>query len=150
MRRGINYSPSDCFETFPFPRNLTSLDAIGERYYTHRQTLMQTRREGLTTTDNRFHNRNDRTPDIQHLRDLDVEMDHAVATAYGWDDLLPSPSGRGAGGEGLGHDFHDTKQGVRFTVAEAARCELLDRLLALNHERHKEEVEAENMRKALL
>lgn len=40
----------------------------------------------------------------------------------------------------LGHDFHKTRQGIRFTISEAARREVLDRLLALNHERHKEEV----------
>ena len=144
---GDLYTPSDCFETFPFPRNLSGLDDIGERYYTHRQSIMQTRREGLTATYNRFHNPNDRAPDIQQLRDLHVEMDEAVAAAYGWHDLLPSPSGRGAGGEGLGHGFHDTKQGVRFTVSEPARRELLDRLLALNHQRHEEEIEAERMGK---
>ena len=134
----INYSPSDCFETFPFPLNLSGLDAIGERYYTHRQRIMQTRREGLTATYNRFHNPNDRAPDIQQLRELHVEMDHAVAAAYGWQDLA------------LDHGFHDTKQGLRFTVSEPARRELLDRLLALNHQRHEEEVEAERMGKGLL
>ena len=73
-------SPSDCFETFPFPRNLSGLDAIGERYYTHRQTIMQTRREGLTATYNRFHNPNDRAPDIQQLR----HVDGYGPAAYGW------------------------------------------------------------------
>ena len=29
---------------------------------------------------------------------------------------------------------------MRFTLSEAARCEVLDRLLALNHERHAEEL----------
>jgi len=47
------------------------------------------------------------------------------------------------GGEGLGHDFHDTPQGVRYTVSDATRRELLDHLLALNHRRHEEEVAAE-------
>ena len=55
-------------------------------------------------------------------------MDQQVATAYGWRDL------------DLGHDFHQTKQGVRFTISEKARVEILDRLLALNHERFAEEV----------
>ena len=55
-------------------------------------------------------------------------MDRAVAQAYGWDDL------------DLGHGFHETRQGVRFTISEAARQEVLDRLLALNHERYAEEV----------
>ena len=131
----INYSPSDCFETFPFPLNLSGLDAIGERYYTHRQSIMQTRREGLTATYNRFHNPNDRAPDIQQWRELHVEMDCAIAAAYGWQDLA------------LDHGFHDTKQGLRFTVSEPARRDLLDHLLALNHQRHEEEVEAERMGK---
>ena len=33
-----------------------------------------------------------------------------------------------------------TKQGIPFTIREAVRREVLDRLLALNHERYKEEV----------
>ena len=40
----------------------------------------------------------------------------------------------------LGPGFHATKQGVRFTVNERARREILDRLLLLNHERYREEV----------
>jgi hypothetical protein len=55
-------------------------------------------------------------------------MDHAVALAYGWPDV------------DLGHDFHKTKQGVRFTISSAARQEILDRLLDLNHQRYAEEV----------
>jgi hypothetical protein len=56
-------------------------------------------------------------------------MDWAVADAYLWNDL------------DLGHGFHETKQGVRFTISEEARREVLDRLLLLNHERYAEEVE---------
>ena len=55
-------------------------------------------------------------------------MDEAVAAAYGWDDL------------DLGHGFHETKQGLRFTISEPARREVLQRLLKLNHERYAEEV----------
>jgi hypothetical protein len=54
-------------------------------------------------------------------------MDRAVAAAYGWDDL------------DLGHGFHRTKQGLRFTIIEEARREVLGRLLALNHARYEEE-----------
>jgi hypothetical protein len=50
-----------------------------------------------------------------------------VAAAYGWTDLA------------LGHHFHATKQGRRYTLSEAARREVLGRLLWLNHERHVEE-----------
>ena len=35
----------------------------------------------------------------------------------------------------MDHDFHDTRQGVRYTLGPATRTELLDRLLELNHER---------------
>ncbi|MGZ3625707.1 MAG: hypothetical protein ACXVB7_21710, partial [Ktedonobacteraceae bacterium] len=48
--------------------------------------------------------------------------------AYGWDDLV------------LEHGFHETKQGVRYTISEEARREVLGRLLQLNHERYAEEV----------
>ena len=51
-----------------------------------------------------------------------------MARAYGWDDL------------DLGHGFHETKQGVRYTISEEARREVLGRLLKLNHERYAEEV----------
>ena len=40
----------------------------------------------------------------------------------------------------VGHDFHDTPQGLRFTISEAARREVLGRLLELNHARYEEEV----------
>jgi hypothetical protein len=89
---------------------------------------MLTRQEGLTKTYNRFHDADETDPDIQRLRELHVEMDKAVAAAYGWTDL------------DLGHDFHETKQGLRFTISEAARREVLGRLLKLNHERYAEEV----------
>jgi hypothetical protein len=57
-------------------------------------------------------------------------MDYAVAAAYGWTDL------------DLGHGFHETKQGIRYTISEAARRAVLDRLLALNHERYAAEQSA--------
>ena len=57
-------------------------------------------------------------------------MDQAVAAAYGWTNL------------DLGHGFHATKQGERYTLSETARRTVLDRLLALNHQRYAEEVKA--------
>ena len=130
------YTPSDCFETFPFPTpdpsdlstQFPTLNTIGETYYTHRQAIMRDRQEGLTKTYNRFHAANETASDIQKLRELHIEMDQAVAAAYGWQDL------------DLGHGFHKTKQGDRFTISETARREVLDRLLELNHQRYAEEV----------
>ena len=123
----MRYTPSDSFETFPFPNNLDSLVKIGETYHEERRQIMQSRQEGLTATYNRFHNPEEGAGDIVRLRELHVEMDKAVASAYGWGDLE------------LGHDFHVTAQGVRFTVSESARREVLSRLLGLNHERYEEE-----------
>lgn len=124
----LRYGPSDCFETFPFPTSTANLEQIGEKYYTHRQKIMLTRQEGLTKTYNRFHNPDETNPDIEELRTLHIEMDNAVAAAYGWEDIE------------LDHDFHETKQGIRFTICENARREILDRLLQLNHQRYAEEV----------
>ena len=76
------------------------------------------------------HDSADTVADIIELRCLHAEMDGAVIAAYGWQDL------------NLGHGFHETKQGIRYTISEAARREVLDRLLALNHQRHAEEVAA--------
>ncbi|MCC7359019.1 MAG: hypothetical protein IT317_06060, partial [Anaerolineales bacterium] len=124
------YRPSDCFVTCPFPASSLTLQQIGEKYYEHRQTIMQAREEGLTATYNCFHDPDERSADIASLRELHVEMDQAVAAAYGWDDL------------DLGHGFHATPQGTRFTLSEPARREVLARLLRLNHERYEAEVAA--------
>jgi hypothetical protein len=127
MKGDLRYTPSDCFETFPFPTDIGPLEASGESYHAHRRQVMLARNEGLTKTYNRFHDPGEKAEDIAELRRLHVEMDRAVAGAYGWGDL------------DLGHGFHETRQGVRYTLAEAARLEVLGRLLALNHERYAEE-----------
>lgn len=130
LRLDMTYTPSSCFETFPFPLDTAALESIGQRYYQHRQSIMQARQEGLTATYNRFHNPRESAADIQQLRELHREMDEAVAAAYGWQDLE------------LGHSFHETKQGTRYTISEEARREVLGRLLKLNHERYAQEVAA--------
>src|SRR5947209_6192603 len=123
----MSYTPTTNFETFPFPANIMNLDAIGEYYYQYRQSIMLSRQEGLTKTYNRFHDLQELGADIVQLRALHKEMDGAVAKAYGWDDL------------NLGHGFYETKLGVRYTISEEARREVLGRLLKLNHERYAEE-----------
>ncbi len=135
LKGDLRYTPSDVFETFPFPNPdpqtpNPELETIGETYHEHRRQLMLARQEGLTKTYNRFHNPDETAGDIARLRELHVEMDAAVAVAYGWADL------------DLGHDFHDTPQGLRYTISEPARREVLGRLLALNHQRYEEEVKA--------
>lgn len=129
LRTDMSYTPTRQAETYPLPLEKKCLCDIGHRYYKYRQNIMKSRQEGLTVTYNRFHNPKDESDDIQKLRDFHVEMDKAVARAYGWDDL------------DLEHGFHKTRQGLRFTISEKARQEVLQRLLKLNHERYAEEVE---------
>jgi hypothetical protein len=124
------YFPESCFETFVFPNKTVHLSRVGEEYYTARNQVCLRREEGLTKTYNRFHDRGEQSADIARLRALHVEMDQAVAAAYGWSDL------------DLGHGFHATKQGERYTISEPARRTVLDRLLALNHQRYADEVKA--------
>jgi hypothetical protein len=122
------YTPTDCYETFAYPSEITTIAASGEAYYAFRDRVLSARNDGLTKTYNCFHDPDETSADIQKLRQLHVEMDNIVAAAYGWTDL------------DLGHGFHKTKQGVRYTISEPARCEVLARLLKLNHERYAEEV----------
>ena len=121
---------SGCYQTFPACIMTEALSKLGGAYHNFRRDIMLTRQEGLTKTYNCFHSPAETAEDIARLRDLHAEMDRAVAAAYGWGDL------------DLGHGFHATKQGLRFTLSEAARRAVLDRLLALNHERHAAEVRA--------
>ncbi|MDS1271799.1 hypothetical protein RIF23_16010 [Lipingzhangella sp. LS1_29] len=129
----INYSPSDVFETFPRPELRDGLRSLGEHLDSHRRELMLSRQAGLTATYNLVHDPKNRDADIAELREIHRRIDEEVVRAYGWSDLLD---------QGLGHDFHETRQGTRYTVAPAVRIEILDRLLELNHERYAAEVAA--------
>lgn len=151
LKQDLRYSPSKCFDTFPFPQGLwqttnPSLATLGERYHEHRRALMKSLWLGLTDIYNLFHTR-DLTPaevarvskkplpeaeagyqGILELRRLHRELDLAIRDAYGWTDL------------DLGHDFVEVEtlpenDRVRYTISPAARKEVLKRLLALNHQR---------------
>nr|MBP7497852.1 restriction endonuclease [Bacteroidales bacterium] len=54
------YSPSECYETFPYPRSVEGVknqncELIGEQYHEHRKQLMLKMQLGLTKTYNAFH-----------------------------------------------------------------------------------------------
>ena len=128
MRTDIRYTPTDCFETFAQPELTSSVGDLAGALSARRTALMLDRQEGLTKTYNRVHDPDEHADDIVRLRELHVALDHAVRDAYGWTDL------------DLGHGFHETKFGTRFTFAPVPRQEVLDRLLELNHERYADEV----------
>src|SRR5262249_55728915 len=139
MKDDLRYTPSDCFETFPFPQDfetLPHLETAGRAYHDHRAALMVSRNEGMTKTYNRFHDSTETGDDIQRLRELHAAMDRAVLDAYGWHDLAAraAPIFLDESDE----DDH-TYQGRLFWPSDF-RDEVLARLLALNAERHAEEV----------
>jgi hypothetical protein len=123
----FRYTASTVLETFPFLESNAILRDFGKRYYEYRQALLASRREQLTSIYNRFHKPSENSEDIIQLRRLHRELDLTIAAGYGWSDV------------DLSHGFHETRQGIRFTVSESARKIVLDRLLALNHKRHEEE-----------
>ncbi len=123
MRTDIRYAPSDVFVTFPRPVPSKDLESLGARLDEQRRELMLGRNLGLTKLYNQVHDPEVADPAIVRLRDLHAQIDRAVLTAFGWDDLTPE----------IGH--HPTKIGIRWTFSPGARFELLDRLLAENHRR---------------
>jgi hypothetical protein len=133
------YNIVDCFETFPFVfgfERSPGLEVAGRAYNDFRAELMVRRNEGMTKTYNRFHDRTETAGDIQRLRELHAAMDRAVLEAYGWHDLAvrAEPTFLDETNEG---DY--AYQGRLFWPSDF-RDEVLARLLALNAERHAEEV----------
>ncbi|MCG3134079.1 MAG: hypothetical protein HMLKMBBP_01365 [Planctomycetes bacterium] len=126
----LRYTPSDCFETFPFPENWETdprLEVAGRAYYEFRADLMVRNNEGLTKTYNRFHDENEHDPQIERLRTLHAEMDRAVLDAHGWRDLDTRC------------DYHPDfvnedgePESVRYRWSDETRDEVLARLLELN------------------
>lgn len=126
----LNYSPSDCMETYPFPIEVQSIREIAESYYAHRSSTMKDEVLGLTDLYTRFNRRSNNERAVTKLRDLHSELDKVVLRAFGWGDIT------------VDHDFRPTSVGVRFSLSDRARTEILDRLLELNHRRYAEEVAA--------
>ncbi len=131
MRNDLRYTPSDVFETFPQPGFSSMVEAAGAALDSHRSDWMINADRGLTATYNQVHESSDRTPEIVRLRELQIELDLAMADAYGWSDLK------------LEHGFHPVRgQGIRFTISPDAAVEVLYRLLELNRTRYEEEAAA--------
>lgn len=139
LRTDINYAPTDCFDTFPFPppeyqraasgeqraedmpEALQRAAQVGGEYHEHRRQIMLARNLGLTKTYNLFHDPACTDAYIVRLRELHAEMDRAILACYAWDDL------------DLHHGFYQNDRGQpRFTISRVSRREILRRLLDLN------------------
>ena len=126
MRTDFVYTPSDVFETFPRPEPTPELEAIGRTLDAERREIMLRRDFGLTRLYNLVNDpglKAGADPDVDRMRAIHVELDAAVAAAYGWEDL------------DLTHGFHTYRKMTRWTVPPATRVEILDRLLEENHRR---------------
>jgi hypothetical protein len=140
MGYGINFSPSDSYETFPFPEKLEVLSGIGRGFELARKTAMQELNVGLTELYNIFHNSARCSKSIEGLRAIQMELDQTLLHTYGWNDIP------------LEHDFYpmsylSPRDNIRYTISEPARIEVLRRLAILNKQRWQEEQEAEDVRK---
>lgn len=131
------YTPSDCFETFPFPegwKESSDLARVGREYYECRAALMVKLNEGLTKVYNRFHDPNETDARIASLRDFHASMDRAVLDAYGWTDIRPTCEFIPEAGDGEEEPVA-RKAKFRYRWPDDVRDEVLARLLALNAKR---------------
>lgn len=167
LKDDLQYTPTDCFETFPFPIALirravtgmsptdlaqlvvndpclTSLESAGCAYYEFRASLMIRNNEGMTKTYNRFHDPSETSPDIVKLRELHAALDRAVLEAYGWHDLAETATCEFLLDYEDEEDDEDgktsrRKKPWRYRWPDDFRDEVLARLLALNQERAQQE-----------
>ena len=141
LEERLRYTPSDCFDTFPFPHGWEThpkLEAVGKDYYDFRTEIMVKNNEGLTKTYNRFHSPNENDAETVHLRSLHSDMDRTVLDAYGWQDIdtdcdffLDYPIDEA--------EWGNKKKPYRYRWPDDVRDEVLARLLELNAERAAQE-----------
>jgi hypothetical protein len=127
LKAHTSYAPTDCFATYPLPERKI-VGRVAQDIDDLRAFTMSSDGVGLTKLYNRVHDQHDNDRRIVELRSLHAELDRLVCDAYGWTDL------------DLGYGFHETDEGIRWTVDQKVRNESLDRLLELNHDRHREEI----------
>lgn len=164
----LRYTPSDIFETFPFPQNLTrkqegQLESIGEAYHEHRRQLMLGMQLGLTKTYNLFHSNaitaqavNEKDKQVASLQKHLEKTANAISFNEAIQGILKLRElhvqmdeavleAYGWSDIQLRHDFYEVdylpeNDRIRFTIHSDARKEVLKRLLELNHKIHEEEV----------
>ena len=146
----LRYTPTDCFETFPFPIDWEShsrLENAGRKYYDFRAKLMKHNNEGLTKTYNRFHDPYENDSAILRLRQLHSDMDREVLNTYGWIDIstdcyfIPEHSADE-------EEPTQKQRAVRYRWPDPVRNEVLGRLLELNAERAASEKQRGNAARA--
>jgi hypothetical protein len=166
----LRYTPTDSFETFPFPTNVSpkqeqKIEKIGECYYEHREQLMHGIQLGLTETYNLFHSNAIAAQSIKEKDKQVVALQRHLektANTLSFDEVIKGIlklrelhvqideavlEAYGWSDIQLRHDFYEVdylpeNDRIRFTIHPDARKEVLKRLLELNHKIHEEEVQA--------
>ena len=153
LKNDLRYTPEDCFETFPFPREFeqnSGLEQAGRNYFEHRAAIMVKHQEGLTTTYTRFHDVQDFDPDIFKLRILQQTLDEAALRAYDWLDLKLEYGFYPDFDPIEDEDGESSRVRLRYRWSNSLREEVLGRLLDLNAQRAIEEAEACRQRETLV
>jgi hypothetical protein len=130
LREDLRYSPSECFDTFPFPQGerperlssvLPELEGAGRDYLEARTALVLEGERGLLRTYLGMHRADERSATARRLRELHAALDRAALDAYGWTDIHPT------------YDFRPQPDGsIRYTWADETHDEVIARLLELN------------------
>jgi hypothetical protein len=107
---------------------IPALEDIGQRLYDTRAATMVATQQGLTSTYNRLKDPHCEDPDVLTLRELHLDLDRAVLTAYGWTDLVP-----------LVPPFPTPRTDAEKRAFAAFEDAVIDRLFALNAQRAEEE-----------
>lgn len=117
------YTPSQCFDTFPFPSgDRAELTASGEHLYCLRNAILIEQNINLRELYNRTDDQSVASDRVKQFREAVASNDTILLHAYGWGDIS------------LEHGFYTRNTGAYFGISPAAREELLQRLLRLNHE----------------
>ncbi len=140
----LNYSGSDCFETFPFPAEFKTNDdmqRVGKTCYEQRASLMVDLNVGPTILYNRFNDPEEASEGIVFLRRLHNDLDRAVLDGYGWTDIqakcefVPDYEAEEVEDDGP----RRRRKPWRYRWPDEIRDEVLARLLELNRVRAEEE-----------
>jgi hypothetical protein len=142
----LRLSISESIAKFPLPEEAISAAGVVAAQSFNDLAVEWAREHGSGMTDvmNAIHSPDDQTPQVEELRRRLVEIDTAVAAAYGWDDLDLSFSF-------VQHDARAIRDQCRFQISKATTAELFSRLVNLNREvsegRHDEAMARERILK---
>jgi hypothetical protein len=122
----LRYTPTSCFENFPFPALSEELEIIGKEFSEFRNTVQTSLNLGPTALLNAVHDPNNHSTSVVEYRKKMRTLDEAVMEAYGVRTIALEY-------EFIG-DFidEDVPSEVRYTFAEATKEAILSMLFSLH------------------